>query len=114
MALTHLGQLVKNDLPAALCGGPVLRHQVRTQLNRGEARTSVRTEPLLCETKVCFAQETTYQIMNRASCLEFVVNAVLVHNTLRIARVLEQAPGPRAKLSPQKRLRICPPCCTAM
>ena len=32
-----------------------------------------------------------YQMMNRASCLSLLSNAVLVYNTLRIGRVLEQA-----------------------
>jgi hypothetical protein len=32
-----------------------------------------------------------YQIMNRASCLSLLSNAVLVYNTLRIAQVLEHA-----------------------
>ena len=49
-----------------------------------------------------------YQMMNRASCLSLLSNAVLVHNTLRIARVLEQAQVQGQTFSPEAIAHMSP------
>jgi TnpA family transposase len=89
-ALLHLGQLVRTIYLLRYFNDPVMRQQVRTQLNRGEARQDL-AQRLFFADQGMFRSGDYYQMMNRASCLSLLSNAVLVYNTLRIGRVLEQA-----------------------
>ena len=89
-ALPHLGQLVKTIYILRYFNDPMIRQQVRTQLNRGEARQGL-AQRLFFADQGMFRSGDYYQMMNRASCLSLLSNAVLVYNTLRIGRVLEQA-----------------------
>jgi TnpA family transposase len=89
-ALRHLGQLVRTIYLLRYFNDPVMRQQVRTQLNRGEARQDL-AQRLFFADQGMFRSGDYYQMMNRASCLSLLSNAVLVYNTLRIGRVLEQA-----------------------
>ena len=63
---------------------------MRTQLNRGEARQDL-AQRLFFADQGMFRSGDYYQMMNRASCLSLLSNAVLVYNTLRIGYVLERA-----------------------
>ena len=49
-----------------------------------------------------------YQMMNRASCLSLLSNAVLVYNTVRIGRVLERAKAQGQAFSPEAIAHISP------
>lgn len=89
-ALTHLGQLVKTIYLLRFLNDPTLRQQVRTQLNRGEARQGVAQRIFFADQGL-FRSGDYFQIMNRASCLSLLSNAVLVYNTLRMTQVLERA-----------------------
>lgn len=107
MALTHLGRLVKTIYLLRYVADPVLRQQVRTQLNRGEARHDL-ARSLFFADQGMFRSGDYYQIMNRASCLSLLSNAVLVYNTLRIARVIEQAQAQGHTFSPEAIAHVSP------
>jgi hypothetical protein len=49
-----------------------------------------------------------FQIMNRASCLSLLSNAVLVYNTLRMTQVLERAKGAGQEFTPEDIAHISP------
>ena len=97
--MLHLGQLVRTIYLLRYFSDPVMRQQVRTQLNRGEARQDL-AQRLFFADQGMFRSGDYYQMMNRASCLSLLSNAVLVYNTLRIGRVLEQAKAQRTGVYP--------------
>jgi TnpA family transposase len=65
-----------------------LRHGVQLQLNRGEHRDSLARWIFFADQGE-FRTGDYQEIMNKASCLSLVSNAILVWNTLQIARILE-------------------------
>lgn len=107
MALTHLGRLVKTIYLLRYVADPVLRQQVRTQLNRGEARHDL-ARSLFFADQGMFRSGDYYQIMNRASGLSLLSKAVLVYNILRIARVMEQAEAQGQTFSPEAIAHVSP------
>ena len=107
MALTHLGRLVKTIYLLRYVADPVLRQQVRTQLSRGEARHDL-ARSLFFADQGMFRSGDYYQIMNRASCLSLLSNAVLVYNTLRIAQVLDHAAAQGQLFSPDAIAHVSP------
>jgi TnpA family transposase len=107
LALTHLGRLVKTIYLLRYLDDPLLRQQVRTQLSRGEARHDL-ARSLFFADQGLFRSGDYYQMMNRASCLSLLSNAVLVYNTLRIARMLEQAHAQGQTFTPEALAHISP------
>jgi TnpA family transposase len=106
-ALTHLGQLVKTIYVLRFLNDSRLRQQVRTQLNRGESRQDVAQRMFFADQGM-FRSGDYYQMMNRASCLSLLSNAVLVYNTLRIARVLEHAKAQGQECTPEAIAHVSP------
>jgi TnpA family transposase len=106
-ALLHLGQLVRTVYLLRYLSDPVIRQQVRTQLNRGEARQDL-AQRLFFADQGMFRSGDYYQMMNRASCLSLLSNAVLVYNTLRIGRVLEQAKDQGKAFNPEAIAHVSP------
>jgi len=106
-ALTHLGQLVKTIYLLRFLNDPTLRQQVRTQLNRGEARQGVAQRIFFADQGM-FRSGDYFQIMNRASCLSLLSNAVLVYHTLRMTHVLERAKGDGQAFTPADIAHISP------
>jgi TnpA family transposase len=106
-ALTHLGQLVKTIYLLRFLDDPALRQQVRTQLNRGESRQDVAQRIFFADQGM-FRSGDYFQMMNRASCLSLLSNAVLVYNALRIARVLEHAKAQGQEFTPEAIAHISP------
>ena|SRR5688572_16181567 len=106
-ALLHLGQLVRTIYLLRYFHDPALRQQVRTQLNRGEARQDL-AQRLFFADQGMFRSGDYYQMMNRASCLSLLSNAVLVYNTLRIGRVLERAKTQGQEFSPEAIAHVSP------
>jgi TnpA family transposase len=109
-ALTHLGQLVKTIYLLRFLNDPALRQQVRTQLNRGEARQGVAQRMFFADQGM-FRSGDYFQIMNRASCLSLLSNAVLVYNTLRMTRVLERTKAQGQEFTPEDIAHISPLAC---
>lgn len=106
-ALLHLGQLVRTVYLLRYFHDPAIRQQVRTQLNRGEARQDL-AQRLFFADQGMFRSGDYYQMMNRASCLSLLSNAVLVYNTLRIGRVLERAKAQGTEFSPEAIAHVSP------
>ena len=88
-ALTALGRLVKTIYVLRYLHEEDLRRGVQLQLNRGENRHAL-ARWLFFARQGEFAGGDYEEIMNKASCLSLLSNAVLVWNTGQIARVVER------------------------
>jgi TnpA family transposase len=86
---------------------PALRQQVRTQLSRGESRQDVAQRIFFADQGM-FRSGDYYQMMNRASCLSLLSNAVMVYNTLRIGRGLEHAKAQGQGFTPEAIAHVSP------
>ena len=106
-ALTPLGQRVKAIDLLRFLNDSTLRQQVRTPLHRGESRQDVAPRIFFADQGM-FRSGDYYQMMNRASCLNLLLNAVLVYNTLRIARVLECAKAQGQEFTPEAVAHVSP------
>jgi len=88
-AFTHLGRLIKTQYVLQYITDPILRDKVYLQLNKGEHRHGLARW-------IFFAEQGKFQvgdyeeIMNKASCLSLVSNAVLYWNTIKISEIVEQ------------------------
>ena len=69
---------------------PALRDRVQLQLNRGEARHELVGRCLFFANRGEFRTGDAEEIMNKASCLSLLSNAVLIWNTLRIAEIVQK------------------------
>jgi Tn3 transposase DDE domain len=87
-ALTMLGRIVKSIYILKYLNEEDLRHRVQLQLNRGEHRHSL-ARWIFFANQGEFRTGDYQEIMNKASCLSLVSNAILVWNTLQIARIVE-------------------------
>jgi hypothetical protein len=102
-----MGQLVKTIYILRFLNDAALRQQVRTQLSRGESRQDVAQRIFFADQGM-FRSGDYYQMMNRASCLSLLSNAVVVYNTLRFARVLEYAKAQGQEFTPEAIAHISP------
>jgi len=88
-AFTHLGRILKTQYILRYLTEPELRRTVQRQLNKGEYRHKLPR-------RVFFADQGEFTtgdyeaIMNKASCLSLVSNAILYWNTLKIADIVDQ------------------------
>ena len=83
-----LGRVVKTIYILKYFNEEDLRHRVQLQLNRGEHRHSLAGWIFFADQGE-FCTGDYQEIMNKASCLSLVSNAILVWNTLQIARIVE-------------------------
>jgi len=89
-ALSHLGKLVKTTYLLRYVNDQDLRRIVSLQLNRGEARNGVARHVFFGNWGQ-FRSGDYFKIMNHASCLSLVSNAILIYNTFHIGKMLEKA-----------------------
>lgn len=88
-AFTNLGRILKTEYILRYLTDPELRRTVQLQLNKGESRHKLPR-------RIFFADQGEFttgdyeEIMNKASCLSLVSNAVLYWNTLKIADIVDQ------------------------
>ncbi len=88
-AVRHLGRLVKTNYILRYCTDPELRRAVQRQLNKGEHRQGLSRW-------IHFADQGDFktgdyiEIMNKASCLSLVSNAILYWNTVRIGQTVDR------------------------
>src|SRR5262249_46001284 len=76
-----------------------LRRRVQLQLNRGEHRHSLARWIFFAD-QGGISHRRLPGVMNKASCLSLVSNAILIWNTLQMARIVEtlrQAGTPRGR-----------------
>ncbi|UBF30112.1 Tn3 family transposase (plasmid) [Kovacikia minuta CCNUW1] len=87
-AFTHLGRILKTQYILRYLTEPSLRQTVQRQLNKGEYRHKLPR-------RVFFADQGEFttgdyeEIMNKASCLSLVSNAILYWNTIKINEIVE-------------------------
>lgn len=89
-ALTHLGRLVKTTYLLRFVDDRELRRVVGLQLNRGEFRQKL-ARYIFFANQGEFRSGGYFEIMNKASCLSLLSNAILLYNTVHIGHTLAQA-----------------------
>lgn len=97
-----------------------LRQRIRTQLNRGEHRHALARKLFFVKQGV-FTTGDYEEMMNKASALSLLSNAVLVWNSVRISRIIAKLPAADhnlARVSPLAHAHIIqrhlPFCCGAL
>ena len=87
-AFTNLGRILKTQYILRYLTQPDLRRTVQLQLNKGEYRHKLPR-------RIFFADQGEFttgdyeEIMNKASCLSLVSNAILYWNTIKINDLVE-------------------------
>jgi TnpA family transposase len=109
-ALTALGRLVKTTFLLRYMRDQELRQRIRTQLNRGEHRHALARRIFFGNQGV-FRTGDYEEMMNKASALSLLSNAVLVWNTVHINRItskLEASDADLARVSPLAHAHVIP------
>jgi TnpA family transposase len=88
-ALSALGRIVKTIFILRYIHEENIRRRVQLQLNRGEARHEL-ARWLFFANRGEFRTGDYEEIMNKASCLSLLSNAVLVWNTIAIGNIVGQ------------------------
>ncbi len=88
-ALSQLGRLMKTLHILRYIQEEPLRDAIQLQLNRGEFR-HILAKSLFFENWGTFRSGDYEEVMNKASCLSLLSNAVLVWNTVHIAGIVDQ------------------------
>jgi TnpA family transposase len=107
-ALTALGRVIKTIFVFRYLSDPELRHRIHLQLNRGEARHELVGRCLFFANRGEFRSGDAEEIMNKASCLSLLSNAVLVWNTLRMAEIVDQLRAAGHNVADQDLARVSP------
>lgn len=82
-AFTHLGRIIKTQYILRYLTDPQLRKAVQRQLNKGEYRHKL-PRWIFFANQGEFTTGDYEEIMNKASCLSLVSNAILYWNTIKI------------------------------
>jgi TnpA family transposase len=106
-ALTILGRIVKTIYILRYIHEENLRRRVQLELNRGEARHSL-ARWLFFANRGEFRTGDYEEIMNKASCLSLLSNAVLVWNTLAITKIVTLLHGAGETIADEDLARISP------
>jgi TnpA family transposase len=88
-ALTALGRALKSLNLVQYVHDIQLRGWVQLQLNRGERRHQFARR-LFCANQGAFQTGDYDEIMNKATCLSLLSNAVAVWNTVQMMRIIDQ------------------------
>ena len=88
-ALTALSRIVKTVYVLRYINDPELRAQVQLQLNRGEARHALARRIFFAELGE-FLRGDYEEVMNKASCLSLLSNAVTAWNIAQIATSVDE------------------------
>ena len=106
-ALTALGRLVKTIHILRYIQEEPLRRRIQLQLNRGEFR-HVLAKWLFFANQGAFRTGDYEEIMNKASCLSLLSNAVLVWNTVQIAQIVDQLRAAGHQVRDEDLARVSP------
>lgn len=106
-AITQLGRAVKTVFIFRYLSDEGLRRKIQSQLNRGEARHQL-AKHLFFANQGEFRDGDYEEMMNKASCLSLLSNAVLVANTAAIDRVMRNHPDAKEVLTAADLARISP------
>ena len=106
-ALTALGRVIKTIYILRYLHEDPLRRRVQLQLNRGQARHDV-ARWLFFANRGEFRTGDYEEIMNKASCLSLLSNAVVVWNTLAIEELVTQLRTAGHEVQDEHLARISP------
>lgn len=106
-ALTHLGRLVKSTYLLRFFDDLPLRRAVALQLNRGEFRQKLARHTFFANQGE-FRSGDYFEIMNKASCLSLLSNAILLYNTVHIGHILDQAQAAGQVFQPEAIAHVPP------
>jgi TnpA family transposase len=87
-AFTNLGRIIKTQYILRYLTDPDLRRAVQSQLNKGEYRHRLPRRVFFAD-QGAFTTGDYEEIMNKASCLSLVSNAILCWNTIKIHDIVE-------------------------
>jgi TnpA family transposase len=106
-ALTTLGRIVKTIYILRYIHEEDLRRRVQLQLNRGESRHAL-ARWLFFGNRGEFRSGDYEEIMNKASCLSLLSNAVLVWNTMAIMKIVTQLRAAGENVADEDLARVSP------
>jgi TnpA family transposase len=106
-ALTMLGRAVKTNHILRYLHDSELRYRVQLQLNRGESRHSL-ARWLFFADRGEFRTGDYEEIMNKATCLSLLSNAVVVWDTVHMAKVVERLRARGETVSDEDLAHIAP------
>jgi hypothetical protein len=106
-ALVHLGRIVKSTYILRYLHDQELRYAVRKQLNRGESRHTLARYVFFADQR-SFKTNDYEEMMNKASCLSFVSNAMVLWNTEQEQKVYEILDQKVFKVDEEDMARILP------
>lgn len=106
-ALVHLGRIVKSTYILRYFHDEKLRYAVRQQLNRGESRHTLARYVFFAD-QGSFKTNDYEEMMNKASCLSFVSNAMVLWNTEQMQKVYETLDQKGFKVDQADMARVLP------
>jgi TnpA family transposase len=106
-ALTALGQALKTLYLLRYIQDEPLRSRMQLQLNRGEGRHQLARR-LFFANQGAFQTGDYEEIMNKATCLSLLSNAVLVWNTVHMTRIMQQLRANGETILDEELSRISP------
>ena len=106
-ALTALGQALRSLYLLRYIHEENLRGRMQLQLNRGEGRHQLARR-LFFANQGAFQTGDYEEIMNKATCLSLLSNAVVVWNTVQMTRIIAQLRASGETITAEELARISP------
>jgi TnpA family transposase len=106
-ALTALGQALKTIYLLRYIQDEALRARMQLQLNRGERRHQLARR-LFFANQGAFQTGDYEEIMNKATCLSLLSNAIMVWNTMHMTRIIAQLRTSGETITEEDCARISP------
>jgi TnpA family transposase len=106
-ALSHLGRLAKTIHILRYVQDEKLRQAIQMQLNRGEFR-HILAQWIFFANQGDFRAGNYEEIMNKASCLSLISNAVLIWNTVHMSRIADQLRAAGNQITDEDLARVSP------
>lgn len=106
-ALTALSQVVKTVYVLRYIHDPELRGRVQLQLNRGEARHALARRIFFAELGE-FLRGDYEEVMNKASCLSLLSNAVTAWNIVKMTEIVDELRHSGTPLSDEDLAHVWP------
>jgi TnpA family transposase len=106
-ALTALGQALKSLYLLRYIQDDALQGQMQLQLNRGERRHQLARR-LFFANQGAFQTGDYEEMMNKATCLSLLSNAVVVWNTVQMTRIIDQLRANGETIAAEDLARVSP------
>lgn len=106
-ALSQLGRLIKTIHILRYIHDEKLRQAIQMQLNRGEFR-HILAKWIFFANQGDFRSGDYEEIMNKASCLSLLSNAVLIWNTVHMSRIADQLRAAGNSIGDEDLARVSP------